>query len=86
MFAYVKAVSKMHKIACPKFTKWLRCVKFRIVGANNGAGLLIFIVICDIMKIIMAETRPLTKKIDDKNYLEYIQTERIWKNQYGNHK
>lgn len=66
MFAYVKAVSKMHKIACPKFTKWLRCVKFRIVGANNGAGLLIFIVICDIMKIIMAETRPLIKIIDDK--------------------
>ena len=63
-----------------------KCVKFRIVGANNGAGLLIFIVICDIMKIIMAETRPLTKKIDDKNYLEYIQTERIWKNQYGDHK
>lgn len=66
MFAYVKAVGKMHKIAYPKFTKWLRCVKFRIVGANNGAGLLIFIVICDIMEIIMAETRPLIKIINDK--------------------
>lgn len=66
MFAYVKAVGIMHKIAYPKFTKWLRCVKFRIVGANNGAGLLIFIVICDIMEIIMAETRPLIKIIDDK--------------------
>lgn len=66
MFAYVKAAGKMHKIAYPKFTKRLRCVKFRIVGANNGAGLLIFIVICDIMEIIMAETRPLIKIIDDK--------------------
>lgn len=56
----------MHKITRPKFTKWPRCVKNRIVGANNGAGLLIFIVICDIMKIIMAETRPLIKIIDDK--------------------